>query len=81
MRLGLFSFGKVQLDRPIRLIYNFIDAYDILQESLWPTPIAERLGFLNGVDDGPQLYYYLTSQFGLELYEDCLRWCVESKNC
>jgi len=50
-----------------------------MQEPLWPVPIAERPGSLNEVDDGPQLYYYLTSRFGLELYEGSLRWCAESK--
>lgn len=75
--LKLFFGGEIGPESSIRQIEAFEKKTRAELELL--RPIAERLGSLNGIADSPQLYYYLTSRFGLELYEGCLRWCAESK--
>ncbi|WP_352415995.1 PadR family transcriptional regulator [Oscillibacter ruminantium] len=75
--LKLFFGGEIGPEGSLRQIEAFEEKTRAELELL--RPISERLDTRRGDGESAHLYYYLTSRFGVELYEGYLRWCAEAK--
>ncbi len=75
--LKLFFGGEIGPEGSLRQIEAFEEKTRAELELL--RPISERLDTRRGDRESAHLYYYLTSRFGVELYEGYLRWCAEAK--